>query len=459
MKNKMILTTILLLSCAITGIYAAAPGGTGAAEAGSLSEETMRSLLEDKWLLHSQPQLQDQIAQQLTRDWIRAGRNPRPSLEEVAQHFGGEGGLFTPAILEKVRRNLILSGPVEFIELPLSKAYQGDYESFRDDLIAYLDDRLTGIGAHHGVSLRLSNMNLGELVRNNPGQCVDLMQTINDTINGHQCIVTQLDLSDNGLTTLPEDAFGQFDNLQWLFLRGNQLVTLPAGIFAGLTNLRFLWLHNNQLATLPPDIFAGLINLQGLYLFGNQLVTLPAGIFGGLTNLQELRFSNNQLTTLPAGIFAGLTNLQALWLDENQLTTLPPGIFAGLTNLQRLRLNNNHLATLPAHIFGGLTNLQELRLAENQLATLPAGIFAGLTNLQRLRLNHNQLTTLPAGIFAGLTRLQELWLNNNKLTNLPLGIFADLTNLKILSLFGNQLPPEEQEAIRRELPATTKITF
>ncbi len=175
MKNKMILTIVLLLSYAITGLYAAAPGGTGDAEAGNssesarttrnvapgmqrsgvfgsalgyaaraargtggtlvdwysgtrrwltggrplagqqtvvdvnqpstapssagvaptggdtsvtgLSKEVMHNL-EDKWLLHSL--MPDILAQQLTRDWIRAGRNSRPSLEEVAQHCSSQ---------------------------------------------------------------------------------------------------------------------------------------------------------------------------------------------------------------------------------------------------------------------------------------------------------------------------------------------------------------------------------
>ncbi len=384
MKNKMILTTILLLSCAITGLYAAAPGGTGAAKVYKPSEDAV-SNLEDMWLVHSL--IPEETAEQLAKDWLKAGRNRAPSIEEVTQHFGGEGRLFTTAILEKVRRNLILSGPVKFIELPLSKAYEGDYESFRNALIAFLNDALTKAGANHGVALNISSSNLGGLVRDNPGQFVDLMHAVYDTIDHSQCILTQLNLHGNGLTTLPEDAFGQFGSL------------------------------------------------RGLSINFNQLTTLPPGIFAGLTNLQELRLAENQLTTLPAGIFDGLTNLRKLWLNNNQLVNLPVGLFAGLTNLQELYLFGNQLVTLPSDIFAGLTNLQALWLDENQLATLPADIFAGLINLQALWLSSNQLATLPPDIFAGLA------------------------NLKILSLYSNQLPPEAQEAIRRELPATTEIEF
>ncbi len=436
MNNTKILTT-LLLSCAITGLYAAAPGGAGDAEAGNStgrlqatrditpemqrsgllgsvgsalsyaaeatrstgrrtgealanaysgtrrwltggrpgasstgsaaadykpSEETERSL-EDIWLLHSQQQLQDQIARQLAKNLSEAGIRSGAGAKDIARHLKGAGGLFTTAIREKVRRNLLLSEPVVIIELPLSKAYQGDYESFRDTLIAYLNDELVKIGTHHRVIVDLSYRNLGELVRNNQDQFVDLMRAVYDTIDSHQCLLTGLNLNGNGLTTL------------------------PPGVFTGLINLQLLWLGRNQLANLPP------------------------GIFAGLTDLQELR------------------------LDGNKLAIMPPDIFAGLTNLQILLLNSNQLVTLPAGIFAGLTNLQRLWLSGNQLAALPAGIFAGLINLQILALGVNKLTTLSAGILADLTKLQELY------------------------LFGNQLPPDAQEAIRRELPTTIKIWF
>ncbi len=408
MKNKMILTTILLLSCAITGLYAAAPGGTGAAAVYKPSEDAA-SNLEDMWLFHSL--MPDALAQQLTKNWIKAGRNRAPSIEEVTQHFGGEGGLFTPAILEKVRRNLILSGSEKFIELPLSKAYKGDYGSFRNALIAFLNDALTKAGANHGVALNISSSNLGGLVRDNPGQFVDLMHEIHATIDRHRCILTRLNLDGNGLTTLPEDAFGQFGSLRELSINFNQLTTLPPGVFTGLTNLQELWLDGNKFATLRSDTFAGLTNLQKLSLDANQLVTLPPDIFAGLANLQKLSLNGNQLANLPPRIFAGLTKLQQLWLNENQLATLPPDIFAGLINLQILSLNGN------------------------QLAIVPPDIFAGLINLKILLLHSNQLVTLPPGIFAGLTMLQNLY------------------------LFNNQLPLDAQEAIRRELPATTHIGF
>ncbi len=364
MKNKLILTTVLLLSCAITGLYAAAPGGAGAAAAESLSEEAMRNL-EDKWLLHSL--MPDALAQQLARDWLRAGRNPAPSIEEVARYFEGEGRMFTRAILEKVRRKLLQSSPSSQIAIPDEISYQGDYEGFKNAIIDYLNYELVKIGLDHGVALKLSGINLGELVFLNPGQCIDLMHAIHEVIDRHLCILTKLDLSSNDFTTLPEGVFGQFDSLKELNVGENQLVTLPAGIFAGLTELEQLWLSYNQLATLPPGIFANLTHLKGLWLSGNQLAALPNGIFADLTNLWYIWLDNNKFATLRSGMFAGLTNIQELSLGSNQLVTLPPDIFAEPRNLEAIGLSNNKLVTLPAGIFTGLTKLKHISLFGNQL--------------------------------------------------------------------------------------------
>jgi internalin A len=166
---------------------------------------------------------------------------------------------------------------------------------------------------------------------------------------------TTLDLSGQGLTTLPAE-IGQLTNLSVLDLGGNQLTTLPA-VIGQLTNLSQLYLRNNQLTTLPA-VIGQLTNLSVLDLGGNQLTTLPA-VIGQLTNLSVLDLSDNQLTTLPA-VIGQLTNLSVLDLSDNQLTTLP-AVIGQLTNLSQLYLENNQLTTLPQQI-QRLTKLEKLDL-------------------------------------------------------------------------------------------------
>ncbi len=153
--------------------------------------------------------------------------------------------------------------------------------------------------------------------------------------------VTDLDLSNLGLSDLKPGDFAGLYRVQTLKLNGNDLTTLPAGVFAGLDHLQTLGLTNNRLMTLPSGVFAGLDRLRTLQLDGNDLTTLPAGVFAGLDHLQTLELTDNRLMTLPSGVFAGLDRLRTLQLDGNDLRMLPVGVFAGLSRLHTLLLGGN----------------------------------------------------------------------------------------------------------------------
>jgi Leucine-rich repeat (LRR) protein len=64
--------------------------------------------------------------------------------------------------------------------------------------------------------------------------------------------ITALDLSEAGLTYLPQE-IGQLSQLQWLYLNQNQLTALPAEI-GQLSQLQYLYLNQNQLTALPAEI-------------------------------------------------------------------------------------------------------------------------------------------------------------------------------------------------------------
>ncbi|HXD34221.1 MAG TPA: COR domain-containing protein [Pyrinomonadaceae bacterium] len=198
---------------------------------------------------------------------------------------------------------------------------------------------------------------------------------------------TELDLSDQKLTELPES-------------------------LGKLTQLRHLYLFTNQLRELP-EFLGQLTQLQGLYLSGNQLRELPEWL-GQLTQLQSLYLSRNQLTKLPESR-SQLEQLQLLRLDGNQLTELPEWL-GQLTQLQSLSLSGNQLRELPESL-SQLTQLQSLSLSGNQLRELPESL-SQLTQLQSLYLNGNELTELPESL-AYLTKLQHLYLHNNPALGIP----------------------------------------
>jgi internalin A len=274
--------------------------------------------------------------------------------------------------------------------------------------------------------------------------------------------VTELNLSKQGLTTLPPE-ISQLTNLRELNLSGNQLTRLPDEMSALInlttldlysnrlghflfeidqfSNLKRLDLGDNQLTSLSFEIapFPKLIpKLAELYLWNNRLTDLPE-VVTKLTNLTTLNLYHNKLRYLSPRI-AQLTNLTTLDLSFNNLRELSSAI-AQLTNLTTLDLNFNDLTSL-SEVIPQLTNLRALRLCRHQLKSLPDTI-AQLIHLTTLDLSRNELTQLPEAI-GQLANLTSLDLSGNQLRSLPSSI-RNLSKVKKLDLRGNpelSIPPE-----------------
>ena len=227
-----------------------------------------------------------------------------------------------------------------------------------------------------------------------------LFELNNETVRN----VTNLNLSNKNLTSIPKGVLQHFKNLEMIDLSRNQLQELPAGIFQGLTALNYLLLNNNQLKELPEGIFQGLTALEEIYLSRNQLQELPEGIFQGLTALEEIYLSRNQLQELPAGIFQGLTALQTISLEHNQLKELPAGIFQGLTALDTVDLEHNQLQTGPNKI-QGLKTLMDSEKKQDQLlqfASQVGGLF-----LDQVKYNIAQSEKVKQQVMDWLGELKE----------------------------------------------------
>ena len=167
------------------------------------------------------------------------------------------------------------------------------------------------------------------------------VDSANDVTAAHLALITNLNLSDQGITAL------------------------KAGDFDGLSALRSLSLTKNTLSSLPVDIFSELSSLNSLDLGINQLGSLPANIFSGLSSLSRLNLSHNSLDSLSTNTFSGLSSLTGLDLGDNQLGSLPTDIFSGLSLLNWLSLSSNQLSRLPDGLFSGLSSLNSLYLGDN----------------------------------------------------------------------------------------------
>ena len=185
---------------------------------------------------------------------------------------------------------------------------------------------------------------------------------------------------------------------------------VTAAHLALISNLN---LSDQNITTLKAGDFDGLSSLRSLALYKNSLSSLPANIFSDLSSLSRLDLGSNDLSSLPSGIFSDLSSLSWLSLSFNQLSTLPTNVFSGLSSLSTINLSYNRLNSLPVNAFSGLSSLSWLGLSSNQLNNLPANIFSDLSSLSWLSLSFNQLSSLPVGIFSGLSSLRSLYLGNN----------------------------------------------
>jgi len=130
--------------------------------------------------------------------------------------------------------------------------------------------------------------------------------------------VTELDLSNKGITELP-DEIGDISNLKILNLSYNNITALPSSI-CKLLNLEKLLLTRNKISRLPVGM-GSLKKLKTLDLSYNPLVKISSEI-GLHSKLDLLDISFCELRSLPVDI-TNLYNLKTLILEENPIE-FPP---------------------------------------------------------------------------------------------------------------------------------------
>ncbi|KAM9312166.1 platelet glycoprotein Ib alpha chain [Gastrophryne carolinensis] len=148
--------------------------------------------------------------------------------------------------------------------------------------------------------------------------------------------MVELDLLNNSLTAFQADLALMLEDLN---LAQNSLNTFPE--LSRLSRLTNLDLSNNQIATIPDSAFKGLGNLKILNLKKNKINSLPEQVFDSLDNLNLLDLSYNQLQQLPEHLISNLGHLEKFYLNGNKLKHVPEGFFDNPKNLLYVYLDDN----------------------------------------------------------------------------------------------------------------------
>lgn len=126
-----------------------------------------------------------------------------------------------------------------------------------------------------------------------------------------------LDLSNNSLTTLPDD-LPRLKKLRILFCSDNAFTELPA-VLGRCPQLTMIGFKANHIERIAPGALS--LALRWLILTDNRLAELPREI-GRCTQLQKLMLAGNQLRALPPAL-EQCRRLELLRLSANLLTELP----------------------------------------------------------------------------------------------------------------------------------------
>ncbi|KAI1317906.1 hypothetical protein EDD11_007568 [Mortierella claussenii] len=257
--------------------------------------------------------------------------------------------------------------------------------------------------------------------------------------------LSELDLSRNRLSALPENMISLVPFLSYLNLSHNQFTEIPLDL-CRLTRLQVLIMSQNRIeGPVPHQICSSLTLLKTLRLCANQITALPQTL-ACLDKLESLSmgsvYGGNLLTTFPSNCIGHMSALRELDLSHNKLCFLPPDTGHPRSHLRQLVASDNKLEAIPKSI-GMCRELRSLNLGRNQLTSLPTEI-ADLKQLDTLDLSENLLCVIPGDVADFLTKT-TLLLTGNPFTR----GYCDASRNPVSEIGGlgvtSHMPPSDEE--------------
>uniref|UniRef100_A0A8C7FQG5 TIR domain-containing protein n=1 Tax=Oncorhynchus kisutch TaxID=8019 RepID=A0A8C7FQG5_ONCKI len=316
--------------------------------------------------------------------------------------------------------------------------------------------------------------------------------------------MTEVDISNTGLTQLSEFSFRSMEQISALKLGHNRLSHVPKAtrnlptlkildLSFNIINKLELWilkLGSNKILTLNEAFMNGLHKLETLNLAGNKLSSIRKGEFKSLTSLKNVLLFDNQIASMEDGAFEGLVNLTELQLDSNKITQtdirntvltglpllrtldiscnyityvnddkLDPPPFSHLTSLENLRIfsqRHKRLSHLPINFLEGLKSLLSFQAGSLNIKDLHPNTFIHTPRLWFLDISKNEFTALTPKLFHPTPRLNSLYLSKARLQSLDFLIGANLSRVTFLQVSKNDITVVN-ETVLQSLPALTYL--
>lgn len=253
----------------------------------------------------------------------------------------------------------------------------------------------------------------------------------------------EIDLSSNGLRSLPSGAFRGLETLQTIQLPYNTISNMAEGALQSLHLLRLLDISHNKLVQVQPIVFSEALQLRTLLLNNNLLESLPENLFLSQQRLSLLNISHNRLTSSGLlGVLSGCNSLEMLDGSHNKLNQLNLNMFNSLTGLKLLDFSNNEIEEIQPRAFSEMSLLETLELSGNRIGVIVDGTFRGLHSLRTVNLCNNDITSIHPNVFSDVKKLKSIALCSNNLNAVPNLVHLenltslDLSNNRITSVYG-----------------------
>ncbi|VDM42207.1 unnamed protein product [Toxocara canis] len=216
--------------------------------------------------------------------------------------------------------------------------------------------------------------------------------------------VQMINISHNKIAAIPADFKFWLPDIRILDISFNELRRVP--FFEGLFRLRTLDLSNNHVSSLPDDSFRFAPYLEDLFLTNNSISETSEYAFRGLRNLRQLHLGWNHLAQLPS--FPSTPKLVELSLEQNYLHDVPADSMP-LPMLRRLRLQHNHLAHINKTALRECVQLQSLHLSHNRFRAVPRAVLRSVAKtLNVVDLSSNPIQMVRNSDFVSINEIREI---------------------------------------------------
>ena len=199
--------------------------------------------------------------------------------------------------------------------------------------------------------------------------------TLHPNTNHNLLSLQILFLDDNRLTTIAPNMFP--NGLLKLHLSGNQVSEIVSNIFQAeqfqgvKSQLQELTVSQNSITSIPQDVFCYTPNLQQLSIANNQLRHFDLKPLASLKQLKVLNISGNIVEFVLHGLPQGNQWNFCNSTDNGSITHLLP-------NLQQVDLNNNEIQMIEGNLFQEMPIIDTISLRGNPLRMIDKQTFASL---------------------------------------------------------------------------------